>query len=283
MNNMSSSIKSRDTTFQQKYILDYGVKPSEIDTVTKKIMSVRCQFCVYVGRESTKPLETRKRKQTSNIQYWKPPYRPELFKKHYENCHLSQWQVYQQLSVSERLTFFENKVKIRSTLPSLLGKTETSLVFTIKQDIVEKIIGDMFFHIDEHGSITQVRALKLFQLAEDGFYRVVIKSPTQFHLVADWIAHGLSFRQVEATMTSIRNRLSVASVIHCINDGEVASIARVICAANLQTLSSLLNDNSVWAFSLANDGSTHYGRSYLDNRIRVYYQGTCNVLALASV
>jgi len=35
----------------------------------------------------------------------------------------------------------------------------------------------------------------------------------------------------------------------------------------------ILNDNSIWAFSLANDSSTYHGKSYLDNRIHFYRSG----------
>lgn len=47
----------------------------------------------------------------------------------------------------------------------------------------------------------------------------------------------------------------------------------MICAINLQSLSSLLNHTSTWTFSLTNDSSTHYDRSYFDNRIHIYVDG----------
>ena len=56
----------------------------------------------------------------------------------------------------------------------------------------------------------------------------------------------------------------------------------MICAISLQRLSNILNDPVVWTFSLANDSSTHYGHSYLDNRIRFHRNGIIhNVHALA--
>ena len=51
-----------------------------------------------------------------------------------------------------------------------------------------------------------------------------------------------------------------------------ASYARIVLAGNLQLLSTILDpkNGSCWAFLLANDASTHFGKSYLDNRIQIY-------------
>ena len=53
----------------------------------------------------------------------------------------------------------------------------------------------------------------------------------------------------------------------------MSNIARTVCAVNLPPLASLLNNDSMWAFSLASDASTHRGKSYFDNRIRFYFPG----------
>lgn len=67
-----------------------------------------------------------------------------------------------------------------------------------------------------------------------------------------------------------------------VSDTTVANQARIVCAINLQRISEVLNDSSVWAFSLANDSSTHYGRSYFDNRIRFHRNGVLyNIYTLA--
>lgn len=59
-----------------------------------------------------------------------------------------------------------------------------------------------------------------------------------------------------------------------ITDARVSNYARVVYAVNLCKLSAILNDDSVWAFSLTNDSSTYHGKSYLDNRIRFYQNGS---------
>jgi len=55
----------------------------------------------------------------------------------------------------------------------------------------------------------------------------------------------------------------------------VASYARIALACNLQLLSTILDpkNRSCWAFSLANDGSTHFGKSYFDNHIQIHVNG----------
>ena len=62
----------------------------------------------------------------------------------------------------------------------------------------------------------------------------------------------------------------------------VSNYACVVCGVNLQRIADILNDNSVWAFSLANDSSTYYGKSYFDNRIHFHQDGTLyNIYAMA--
>ena len=146
-----------------------------------------------------------------------------------------------------------------------------TLVFKINPSIVQEIIGDMFFHPDDHGGISRERAIQLFtrQTTENEF-TITIKKSTEFYIAVDFISHGLSFRQVENTFDSLRKRRKLSSTMYREN---VSNIARIVCAVNLQRLSSLLNNPTMWAFSLANDGSTHWGHSYLDNRIRLYFNG----------
>ena len=69
-----------------------------------------------------------------------------------------------------------------------------------------------------------------------------------------------------------------------LNDTTVASYVRIVLARNLQLLSNILSikNRSSWAFSMANDASTHYGKSYFDNRIRIHINGKLvNIHALA--
>src|SRR2546423_2260307 len=55
----------------------------------------------------------------------------------------------------------------------------------------------------------------------------------------------------------------------------VVNYVRIVMAQNLQVLYNALSakHRSSWAFSIANDASTHYGKSYFDNRIRFHASG----------
>ena len=48
----------------------------------------------------------------------------------------------------------------------------------------------------------------------------------------------------------------------------VGQFVRSIVAFNLQRISVLMGDHSVWAFSFAGDGSTYHDQSFFDMRVR---------------
>src|SRR5437667_12277730 len=83
-------------------------------------------------------------------------------------------------------------------------------------------------------------------------------------IVVDYLAIGLSFRQVMNVFNKTKKHTGMAQLGN-IKDTTVANYACVVYAINLQLIADVLNDKSVWAFSLANDSSTYYGRSYFDN------------------
>ena len=207
------------------------------------------------------------------MKYWRPPFHTDLFRKHLESQHSSQWREYQLLTRSDKKTFFDNKLEFKDTLKTFL-QTDNSLpiTFTIDSNIVEDIIGDMFFHPEDQGCLTQERVLNLFQKSNDDEYTVTFKKTAQFLNVVDCIAQGLSFRQVQGITTSNKKWFRSTNM-SITSDTDASNIARQICAINLQVLSSLLNSDSVWAFSLANDASTHREKSYFDNQIRFCLDG----------
>jgi len=61
------------------------------------------------------------------------------------------------------------------------------------------------------------------------------------------------------------------SVFGGCNDVMASNYTCIVCAALLQILSDVISQ--VWAFSLAFDGSTHQGMSYLDVRVRFVWLG----------
>lgn len=263
--------KGRIGLFQDSHIIEYGLAITERDIHTKEVISVRCNFCSIFGREE-KNSATRQRQQTTLIKYFKRPFRAEHYRRHVMDPHPAAWSSYQALPLDAKLTHFDDKIQHTNTISTSFGPAQTPLNFDIDRAIVDVIIGDMFFHPDDHGQAGQKVALKLFNKNEnaDG-YKVIISNPLQFQLIIDFIVMGLSFRQVVATLLKVKTRAGLAR-IGSINDTHVANLARVVCGINLQILSQILCGD-IWAFSLANDASTHQGKSYFDNRVRIYHGG----------
>src|SRR6266496_1728345 len=69
-------------------------------------------------------------------------------------------------------------------------------------------------------------------------------------------------------------------------DTKAAGYARTVLAHSLHLIATILDprkNQSTWAFSLANDMSTHYGRSYLNNHIQVHINGTLHNFHLIAI
>ena len=163
----------------------------------------------------------------------------------------------------------------------------------IDKSIVEGIIGDLLFDPDDDDTLTKKRFLSVFKLQEqeetapedaedddqhvDGtnptggtagtdHYVATVSSMVQFYSCIKMIANGLSFRQTSRVMQDMKDTLGL-SALGCILPQKVSSFVRIICAANLQTISAMLKQS--WAFSIAIDGGNKSDTSYLDVRVRV--------------
>lgn len=74
--------------------------------------------------------------------------------------------------------------------------------------------------------------------------------------------------------------------IGTLNEAQTSNYARIILARSLHLIAAVLDplkNRSVWAFSLASDASTHHGRSYLANRIRIHIDGRLYNLHLVAI
>ena len=115
----------------------------------------------------------------------------------------------------------------------ICSKRWVYLEFSLKinTSIVQDIIGDMFFHPDDHGSISHQRAIDLFtrRPSEDEF-TIAIKKPIEFYITVDFISHGLSFWQVEGTFDSLCKRRKLSLTMYRKN---VSNVVQMVCAINL--------------------------------------------------
>ena len=133
---------------------------------------------------------------------WTKPFDTDLYQKHLKRQHAEQFRIYQACTFDQKVRFFDGVTAYTNTmLPHVVtGTSAMPLRFNIRAPIIDILIGDMFFHPDDQGGITQSITLKLFKRIEGGidgedFYEAVIKQPEQFLLVAGYISEGISFRQ----------------------------------------------------------------------------------------
>ena len=167
---MSQKRNSRATKFQPLHEVLYELRVISKNSRTNDVTSVKCQFCIYFDRESI--FEERKRQQTNIVKHWKgPPFRIEHYKGHHERQHGEIWVKYRSLSLEEKRVFFINQPKNKGTLHHHFNNDKiVPIRFTIDLNIIDVIIGDMLFHLSDHGEVTQANALKLFKFkkAETG-------------------------------------------------------------------------------------------------------------------
>jgi hypothetical protein len=263
---------NRKGLFKDSYTIDYALRVTERHIHTHQVVSVRCLFCIYLNRED-KPGATRVRQPTVNAKDWNGEFRVEKFRNHHKGQHPAAWRRYQAASNTEKSTFFDACTPYANTLFAKFEPAQTPFTFHVDAPIVDTIIGNMFFHPDDHGSTSHANALKLFKCnSNTGGYEITQGNSLQFSLIVDLVAAGLSFRQVESVLNAFKARTGLGK-LGCINDTEIANKTRALCGINLQMISEILNSSDIWAFSLANDSSTHYGHSYFDNRIRIHHNG----------
>jgi hypothetical protein len=263
--------------FKNEHIVEFGLYVTYRNAKTSVVASVRCQFCVYFDKEDRDPERVRKRKKTDGIMSWQNNFRPDLYRHHLEEQHYWTWQRYQALLYDDKAIFFDGLLPFKSSIAYHFShKAETTLSYSIRAPIVDIIILQMFFDETAQGGSLQQRTIKLFKqkstLEPDSDYIITIPHPMQFRLGIGDMAQGISFRQVAGSLMSVK-AISGLAAIGSVTDIVVANYARVICAINLQRIMTILNNKLIWAFSLANDASTHYDSSYLSNRVRFHLHG----------
>jgi len=248
----------------------------------------------------------RKRKERSTIKYWEAPFLCHKYRSHHATQHKAAWEHYQTLSPEGKESFFEGRQSVMNTMHWHMDTQTDSITLKVNASIVETIIGDLFFRddapadvdasdvdgnddgvqADERAATKKRRekdnAMKLFTKEDDQTYVATIRNSTRFHLAVDHVSTGMSFRQVALAIQHAKDRLKAAKLLG-INEHIVGQYVRVMVGAALQQIACMLSDDSVWAFSLSADGSTHLGQPFFDKRIRICYQGALLNLHLVAL
>lgn len=98
--------------------------------------------------------------------------------------------------------------------------------------------------------------------------QMLIELWSRIHCSFAWLLSvGVSFRMAQRVFLMSTVRTGVATIGN-INENKVRSYARMVCAVNLETISTCRQ--LAWAFALTMDMSTHMATSYLDRRFRVF-------------
>ena len=129
----------------------YGLKVVSRDLKTSQINGLNCLFCAIFGREAK---VGSKRKPTNNVQAWHSPFRYDNIEAHLENQHPSKFSEYKKLETNEAWShFFKDFInKYRNNMPSHFipeSIGQRAMVFEIGRDIVDVVVGEMFYFPDE--------------------------------------------------------------------------------------------------------------------------------------
>jgi hypothetical protein len=262
------------------------------------VISLSCLFCSHFGRETAESgKEEVARNPLSTVKYFQSPWRAAIFAQHLKRQHSKTWSKHQRYRESNKtpdsegttLEFFEvgSCVPFASTIKSHLdigGK----LNFCIDEKIVTNIIDELLFD----PATTDERidaAMSIFKQNEGdegenqaGAFQVTIGKTMAFELITSYVAAGLSFRQACKVMQETHQRTGI-SKLSGVRERDVAKYIRAIAAINLQKMSSLLQSNECLAFSIAFDGTTKHGISFIGVRLRLHAEGEIqnfNLLAI---
>ena len=155
--------KGLQTPFQCGHDVQYGLEVTERNSAGR-VLAVLCRFCLKFGREA-KP--GAKCKRTTNVQVFRLPFRTNVYKKHHSNAHPKTWSRFLSCLVEEKATFFDDQVNYASTLMAHF-EGKGALTLTLTRDIVDTIIGDVLFDLDDKSTqSTRERALAVFKPLED--------------------------------------------------------------------------------------------------------------------
>ena len=284
--------KKRKTPFQSYHAAEFGLRVCERAAgESTAVVAVACRFCEVFGKEEATAVG-RKRSRSDRVKYFKAPFRKENYSAHNERMHSAKWAQYCDLNADAKMSFFDigTSTGSQATMHAFVGPHSLPLRALIDKDIVDVIIGEMMFHPEDMDGVSRARLLTSFVPTLDSSeeadagdisrYAITVNNPKQLLLIAQYLATGLSFRQVSRVIVDTKEVLGIGSIASC-SEGTVSSYARFICAMNLQRIAELLR--KCWAFSIALDMATHMGTAYCDTRIRICHDCTVHDFHLLSI
>lgn len=188
----------------------------------------------------------RKRSLLERAKYFKAPFRKENYSSHHKRMHRAKWIEYCGLDAQAKKSFFEigHRSGSQATIDAFTGTRSLFLRTLIDKDIIDFVIGDMMFYLEDMNGTSRAcllsSILPIIDLSEvvadaGGIsrYAVIAKNTKQFQLVARYLGGGLSFHLVAQVMLDRKELLGIGNV-GPISEGVVSRYVLFICAMNLQ-------------------------------------------------
>jgi hypothetical protein len=123
--------------FQTSHALEFGLKITERDPSNSRVISVRCQFCVFFGREE---VVGSKRIRTVNIKHFST-FRADGYKRHVQSQHAEAWKKYQAIGdKAEKEAFFMNVNMPFAIICTLIWKVSGRYNFSLARPSLKSLL-----------------------------------------------------------------------------------------------------------------------------------------------
>ena len=104
-------------------------------------------------------------------------------------------------------------------------------------------------------------------------YLFMVKKGTEFSIVTREIGSEQFFREMASKLRNSRQSCGLG-FLDSVNDTQVGRFVQALTVFSLQsTIAYILSSLDVWFFSLALEGASHRGKSYIDFRIKAFFKG----------
>jgi len=155
--------KKRDTPSQAHHVAEFGLRICKraVGNSTT-VVTTACRFCEVFGKEESEV--GMKRGRSEHVKYFKAPFRKDNYSSHHMRMHSTQWAEYRELEASAKNLFFDNGTIFGSqtTMHAFAAPCTPHVSVLIDKDIVNVIIGEMMFHLEDMDGITRAHLLESF-------------------------------------------------------------------------------------------------------------------------
>uniref|UniRef100_K3WST4 Uncharacterized protein n=1 Tax=Globisporangium ultimum (strain ATCC 200006 / CBS 805.95 / DAOM BR144) TaxID=431595 RepID=K3WST4_GLOUD len=299
----------RRICFQHKWLSKFALRITGVDADTSEVVALACRLCEKYGREKVTLDEDgapkTKRRRTSNVKHFKPPWRSDNIAHHARDQHAQRFAAYSALTEKQKEAYLEFTGAPHETDSLVLqGATSDTNAFggpdagdlldpsgalpsggngrvvgLIDGPIVDTILADVLLDADsEHAELVHDRAKVLGAFTrqasvshrDDGsayVYVVSVPNKLEFELCLQYMAAGASFRHCADMMQKAQEKAARGRLGIESSVTDVVRFARYATAMNFQVLSSILE--ATWAFSIILDGGNERQGSHVNARVRV--------------